>query len=387
MILTTTILASQILALHQDAEFPQQRQVLPNGAVTFVEAGEPNGIFSAAIHFGNANVSAQNRAAGAPHLWEHIAAKGPNKSLDMQLESAGFILRASTDRDGTTMSIVGPKKSWQIGVSALLTLLNPISTSQAEIDTESKILKQESLLLAKSWGMESAAWAAMFGPQDADPFGQLDVMAKFTPEQIELIHQQMTNPEAISVAITGDIPVNVVNAMLGGTLGKIGKLPSVTPSRKSVQTPSTVRGKGRGLMWAIPVTSLASTKTLSSIGLGFAFSTEYAVNVNYQPSALPGFVMLGSEDPGVMDKLFQLEPEKFAPFVGRAQLAARAYVRGLRSNQRTYTELNARMIRMNRAWDFDQLVAIANQVSASDVLEAYQSMNGEEMMIVEGGLN
>ncbi|MEZ5163745.1 MAG: hypothetical protein R2688_08335 [Fimbriimonadaceae bacterium] len=80
MILTSAILASQILALHQDAEFPQHRQVLPNGAVTFVEAGEPNGIFSAAIHFGNANVSAEDRAAGAPHLWEHIGRKGARQN-------------------------------------------------------------------------------------------------------------------------------------------------------------------------------------------------------------------------------------------------------------------------------------------------------------------
>ncbi|MEZ5163746.1 MAG: hypothetical protein R2688_08340 [Fimbriimonadaceae bacterium] len=269
----------------------------------------------------------------------------------------------------------------------MLTLLNPISTSQAEIDTEAKILKQESLLLSKSWGMESAAWGAMFGPQDADPFGQLEAMAKFTPEQMELVHQQMTNPEAIAVSVVGDIPVNVVNAMLGDTLGRLGKTPAVTPSRKPVQTPSTVRGKGRGLMWAIPVSSLASTKTLASIGLGVAFASEYPVSVNYQPSALPGFVLISSEESGVMDKLFQLDPDKFAPFVGRAQLAARGYVRGLRSNLRTYTELNARMMRMNRAWEYDQLVAIANQVSASDVLEAYQAMNGEEMMIVEGGLN
>lgn len=231
---------------------------------------------------------------GLRHLLEHILVKGQTKDLDRRLETEGCFLTAQTFRDAMQIEVnVGPQQL-DLAIKTLNELLKPVVTTQAEIDREVGVLTQEFAIYDDGSRLSAAAWDQAFGKDGLDPFGDLQVLKKATPEALKSIQRKQFYPEHLALVIAG--PVDVKKATEAGVeligMKQGANSPPQVPQRsgKPGRIEANALGEGRAAL----VGAFDSPGTVAALAAGLAVASEVEDSfVTYTPSVANAVITAG----------------------------------------------------------------------------------------------
>jgi len=288
-------LALTIALLHpQDA--PRLRTICRNGTVVLVErmAEEPS--ISIQLWASSYSVPETKDSHGFRHLLEHLAAKG-NGDLDARLEKQGCYLRARTFRDAMQIEInVGPRQM-DVGISALLEVIKPLQVNQTAIDRELRVMRQEFATYDDPSRLSAGAWRQAFGDNGMDPFGDLEALAKATPEALRELHRKHFYPENLAITIAGPLDIRAATekavAAFGMKQGGIRIVRDPAPLGKPGRIEVSGFGEGRAAMTPGYDNPLA----VGSLAFALAVASEIEGSfVTYTPATDRGVVTVGQTE-------------------------------------------------------------------------------------------
>lgn len=356
---------------------------LPNGAKFRVERVAGSKQVMVALFASSANLPGDAGTPGTRHLLEHLIAKGPDRLLDLKLESVGLSLTATTERDGTNFVIMGPSDQAVMAVESLRDLLAPVDVGEDEIANELKIIDQEGVFRERFSRFLDSAWMNLFEPGIDSVYGNLAAMGQLKPADLKTSGQALMSSGGLSVFVQGDIDPGVTAMRVQEILNTAHKSETVPVTRnilESIGKKETV--KARGSARAVVAAGLDRPMTLARIGSAIALMRiEPGFQVVYEASFDRGPILLfGSSEEKftAIKKYTRDEMRKFAPF---ARLQAILYVKGLARLGPDYGVLRAKLIRQAPAFNMDQLESTAAGLTDDEIWSAIQDWQGGAMHI------
>jgi hypothetical protein len=370
-----------LLVMSQGAEVINKS--LPNGAKLRVErdAGSKNVMVS--LFASSDNLPGDAGTPGTRHLLEHLIAKGPDRLLDMKLESVGLSLTATTERDGTNFVIMGPSDKAVMAVESLRELLAPVEVGEEEVATEIKIIDQEGVFRDRYSRFLDSAWLNLFDPGIQSVYGNLSAMSQLKPADLKTAGQALMKSGGLTVFVRGDIDPGVTSLRVEEILltAPKGSTESVTRNiLESIGKKESVKASGSAR--AVVSAGLDRPMTLARIGSALALMRmEPGFQVVYEASFDRGPILLyGSNEAAfaALKKYTHDDIQQFAPF---ARLNAILYVNGLERQGPGYGILRAKLIRQAPAFDMSQLQSTAAGLTDDEIWSALQDWQGGSMYI------
>ena len=302
---------------------PALKETLPNGARAYVERFTTGTDFALSLFIDRRGVATSSEQHGWLHLLEHIAAKGPEKSLDAQLEIRGLFLRAETLRDGIRYEIVGPGSEVSTALALVRRLLAPLVVDAEELKREIAIMRHELAELDSASMLSSAAWMSAFGDQGLDPHGSLDAMAAATPADLESIQHELAVGGRLSVAVIGAIDVERTLEQLRKWLGEYPQGDRLPPDAVS-----ELEAKQRYSTWSdIGVVRSASVPgfpdraTLAVVGAAMAISLDIGGSMpRYTPTVGRSLVSVSNANAQSLEALDAYSADKIKALARDARL-------------------------------------------------------------------
>jgi|GEM_PF-4813308 len=372
------------LVLSQGAEAISKE--LPNGAKLRVERVADSKKVMVALFASADNLPGDAGTPGTRHLLEHFIAKGPDRLLDMKLESAGLSLTATTERDGTNFVIMGPSEKAVMAVESLRDLLEPVEVGEGEIATEIKIIDQEGVFRDRFSRFLDSAWLNLFDPGIESVYGNLEAMRQLKPADLRTSSQALMKSGGLTVFVRGDVDPGVTAMRVEEILMSAPKGESVRTERnflESIGKKESVKAKGSAR--AVIAAGLDRPMTLARIGSALALmKMEPGFQVVYEASFDRGPILLyGTSDTtfASIKKYTREDMRRFAPF---ARLNAILYVSGLEREGPAYGILRAKLVRQAPAFDMNQLHSTAAGLTDDEIWSALQDWQGGAMHI--GGI-
>lgn len=265
---------------------------------------------------------------GHRHLLEHILAKGPDKAIDLRLESHGIFLTAETHRDAMVLALTGPTEKLDIAIETMKEFLQPLQTSAAEVERERRILAEEIALYGKATLLSQRLWMEVFAEDGYDPIGTPESWAKATPESLELLRRRHFAAQNLVLSISG--PLDVDRAT------KLAR--SVLPAEKSPVEPD-LRLRKTAKPLALASLAEASAKGVAAQGwndpqcaallaaaLALAGERDNGF-VIHTPSAGPGLVTAGDTEGGFAKWVDELSAGAIDAMFAFGRFAADRWVR------------------------------------------------------------
>jgi len=196
---------------------------------------------------------------------------------------------------------------------------------EADIAKEAKIIAEEGALRESSSELSQAAWLKSYGDRGGDPFGDLDVISRSTPTEMNTLQAETFRQSTLCLVISGDVDLDQATASGSRFLGSLPEfnLPDAPARKSSIGGPVTSRV--RGVVLAMPVEGFRHPSTSATLAAALVLASGIPSSfVTYTPSAGPGMVILGSKQGTSLTKLAReaVAEELFAP----AKLIARRWV-------------------------------------------------------------
>lgn len=379
--IASALLAS-ILLMPQD----RVRQELPNGAVYLIDKADTPGHVRVALSASFHGYPDEPGTLGVRHLLEHLVVKGRDRALDRKLESQGLSLSAWTTRDALNVVISGPTGALPLAMASIDEVLNPGGFTQDEINKELKIMAEEKLLHAPDRPLVDAAWEAVYGQEGLSPFGDLEVLAKLTPSDLELARQRIFAPAGLSLVVLGDLDPGVARLRCQEVLGKLsGWEVSFDPRMEIAPGASPMGAQASGEARAVITAGVTVPMTLAMLGFALAQQREMpGTKVFYDASAWDSVIIWTAPNAGQFDALEKLTEEdvvRLAPFV-RGQ--ASQWALGLTTLDDTNAALRAKLLRQARTFDLGQLFDTARGLTDQEIVQAWQRWSGPKSYRVRG---
>ncbi|MFM9873312.1 MAG: insulinase family protein [Fimbriimonadaceae bacterium] len=356
---------------------------LPNGAKLRVELDAGSKQVMVALFASSANLPGDAGTPGTRHLLEHLIAKGPDRLLDLKLESVGLSLTATTERDGTNFVIMGPSDKAVMAVESLRELLAPVVVGEEEIVNEIKIIDQEGVFRDRYSRFLDSAWLNLFDPGIESVYGNLTAMGQLKPEDLKTSGEALMSSGGLSVFVKGDVDPGVTALRVEQILATAHKGGAQVVSRtilEAIGKKETVKAKGSAR--AVVAAGLDRPMTLARIGSAIALmKLEPGFEVVYEPSFDHGPILFygtSEEKFTAIKKYSRDDMRTFAPF---ARLQAILYVKGLQKQGPGYGVLRAKLIRQAPAFNMDQLESTAAGLTDEEIWSAVQDWQGGAMYI------
>ena len=383
MTLLSALVAATVIA--QPQESPQRKAVLPNGTSLYAERVENAKVFFLHLSVSALGEPEKEGQQGHRHLIEHIVAKGRKKGLDASLESRGLYLTADTTQDGVRFEIEGAASEFAFAIAQLADLLEFPTVTQAEVERELQVIKEEQGVRAVSSRLYAALYETGLG--SPDQLGDFEDLAKATPDALKASYAALFVPSRMSVAVLGGIDpdkameaMNTVFAALSG------------PPRPSVKNRVLVTPLQEGFVKATPgcargvlVGSLSQPDTIAVMAAALALASEIqGAQVVYTPSPIGGFVALvhparmGLDD---ADRLIAGESARLFKY-GRAsvRLWAESSDRNLREKARTLGQ----MLSVENYFRIEDHLRRSNELQQAAFNAALQKFNSRACVRVGG---
>ncbi len=379
-----------ITALIQtDQEYAWQRQTLDNGSAVIAQNLPNAKTVSIQLFAAARGVQETPQTHGLRHLLEHIIAKGPAKDLDRRIESKGLFLTAETYRDAMQFEVRCTPGQIGDAMKTISELLQPIKVTQDEIDKEVKILAQEFALKSDSLRLSEAAWTLAYGDEGLSPLGNLETMAKATPEallQLQRSHFRSTN---IIISIAGPIPEREAIGM--GS--KLLELPKGTEAdwvrrgegRSARGDAETAHGSVRGAR----VERYSDAITAWTIAAGFGIATEFEDGFFiYTPSIQNGIVLVGSvKDRDFGSKIDGMSETDARGLFAQGRLNARAWIHGQLSTPSGAAFLRGYIGCQAYGGRPEQILENLKTMTVSEFMQGYARFKSAEAVSAIGGRN
>lgn len=292
---------------------PALKETLPNGAHAYVERFDTGRNFALSLFVDRRGVATSPEQHGWLHLLEHIAAKGPEKRLDAELEVQGLFLRAETLRDGIRYEIVGPGSEVSAALALARRLLAPLVVDAEELKREIAIMRHELAELDSASMLSSAAWMSAFGDQGLDPHGSLEAMAAATPADLAGVQTELAVGARISVALIGDINVERTMEQLREWLGEYPQgdrlPPDAASDREATARYST--SSEVGMVRSATVVGFPDRTTLAIVGAAMAISLDISGTMpRYTPTVGRSLVSVSNANAHSLEALDQYGADK-----------------------------------------------------------------------------
>lgn len=278
---------------------PQLRTILPSGAVILADNKPGAKSISVQLFASARGVEETDDRHGWRHLLEHLILKGrdPKSPLDVRVESKGIFVQGRTYRDAMQIEITVHVGQEGEAFDILKEVTRPLVTTPEEIATEVAVLREELALSEDALMLGQAAWMAAYGRFGLDAQGNLEVMAKATPEGLAELQAKHFVPKNLVLVISGPIKLDEVTAKASaflssfrGDASNIVERPLGLPGRT---TADEAFGEGR----AVPVGTFASPETAAVIIGAFGIAARHpGAFVSYTPSMSRALVVVGQTE-------------------------------------------------------------------------------------------
>ena len=352
----------------------QEKAPLPNGAAVYAERMPDARGFTLVFFVSSFGHPEAEGRSGFRHLLEHFVAKGTGRDLNDKLEAKGMTLNASTLPDGIRFEIEGPAGAVPDAIIALKDLLAFTPPTQEEISKEAQIIAQEAAIRSPGSALSAALRSQAFAIQ-GDMMGKDEDLAKATPDALKGLYDSLFRPEALCVAVVGDImehdAVQALTALLQPLKPK-GRVPN--EALKAVpQTQEAIVGSTNGSARGAVVGSFGKSETLATIAAALAIASEvHGAHVVVGVSPIGGVVSIvhpvrgGLDD---VDRLVQREPDRLLVI---AKSAVRLYASTTNGECREKAEAFAQMLLTEPYFRMQDVIARAGDLTQADIAAALQ---------------
>ncbi len=386
------LLALSLLALTLTAsaqiEPPRLRTLLPNGSICLVE-NMPNAkivsvqLFASSLRFPDTPTN-----HGFKHLLEHLLLKGPNKDLDMKMETQGIFFTGRTLRDAMQIEFTCSPSQIGIAIESLNTLMEPLQTTDKDIAKEIVVMKQEQALQSDSQRLSAAEWTLAYGDHGLDPFGDLTVMAAATPDDLKAFQSQLFAANNLVLVISG--PIDVETESKEG-VAFLNKFTTQNPD-ESAPRPDGVRGRvevpdAYGEARAARVGGFKEDKTAWVLAAGLALATQLGpVFVTYTPSGGNGLVILGKTDSntGLGTKLDEMEPGDLSGLFPIGKILAKRWIQRQLENPSSSAALRGLLFCQGPSYQPESMIAAIDQMTWPQFQQAVALFGKDQADIAVG---
>ena len=371
--------------LSQSEDPPKLRSELANGVRIFVERSATPNIVTVELYASNEASFETPDTHGFRHLVEHIAVRGKDRGLDKRLESKGLYLTASTTRMGMAIQITGPSSEVGLAIDAMNEISSSFSVTEDQIVKESQIINEENALLPTRTHLATTAWSTFFETGGLDAFGNVEVMAKATVDQLTRTHSHQFLAHGLSLVVIGDLPtqatMNRCKALFEGRSAE--RIPG--PARISDDAPAKVSSPVSGAARAVLVEGFPDVNTMAALAAAFAFQSEIeGLQPVYTVSGREGVITLCAESLSDLGKIDQLASETKKAIVARGRRIAVNYIRNQIQNPSSYAHLRAVLLRDHIGVTPEDLLVQAVALTDDQILVAMGRFAPNECVQVAG---
>jgi predicted Zn-dependent peptidase len=386
LIPVAALLAARGLA--QDVEPPRLRTLLPNGSISLVENLPDAKVVSVQLFASSIRFRDTLENHGYKHLLEHLLLKGPNKDLDVKMESQGIFFTGRTLRDAMQIEFTCTSAQIPTVLDTLDVLMQPLQTSAKDIANEIKIMRQEQALEADSGRLGTAAWNLAYGDRGLSPFGDLETMSAATPQALQAFQSQLFSAPNLVLVISGPIDVELEskegNTFLNQFSGSAGDepdpMPAGTPGRVELDT---AFGEAR----AARVGGFKEVKTAWALAAALALATQLGSDfVTYTPSAGNGLIILGKTDTnaGVGLKIDELEPGDLTALYPVGKSLAKRWIQRQLETPSASAGLRGLLLCQGPSYSPESMVQALDSMTWQQFFSAVALFNKENSDIVVG---
>lgn len=378
-------LALSVALLHQE-EPPRLRTIARNGAAILVERMPDEPMISVQLWASSRSVPEASKTHGWRHLLEHLIARGKG-DLDRRLESNGSYLRARTFRDAMQIEInVGPRQL-DLAISAITEILRPLDTSQAQIEKEVGIMRQEFATYENSSRLNSAAWFQAYGEPGLDPFGKLETISQATPEALRDLQRKQFYPENLVITIAGPVDIKEATALANAAIGMKQGAIRVPDKDRPAGKPGRVETDGYGEGRAAMVGSFDRPQTIGA--LAFALSVASGVEgafVTYTPSTFSGLVIVGQTEKqsGIGLKIDGITSKDWPTLFAVGKLLARSWITRYLTSASGVAYIRGLLLCQNHASRPEAMLQALDRLTLAEFTEAGQGFSKEKAVTVVG---
>jgi len=373
------------IALSQVEPVPRLRAELPNKTRIFVERTSAINTVTVELYAANLSSIETKDQHGFRHLVEHLACRGKDRLLDRKLESKGLYLTASTTRDGMAIQITGPSEHVGLAMDAVMEVATSFECTPEQIAKEVTILKEELAIISPAHLTAVTAWETFFGDQGLDAYGNPEVMATATPEQLKEVHRRQFLPAGLALVVIGDIAVDPVMTRAKSLLESRGGDEPSGSARFGDDTPSRVMSKSPGEARAVLVQGFPEVSTMSALAAALVFQSEIdGLQTIYTVSGRAGVVSLTCPDAGILGGIDELTLPQRTALVARARQLAAIYMRSQIQDRARYAHLLAVLLRDHPGLTPEDLLNQANGLTTEQILNGMRMFNRDECVRVSG---
>lgn len=271
------------------------RTVLPTGAIVVAHSLPESKRVSAQLLISTRSWLESQANHGWRHLWEHLAATGPDGNLDARLESAGVTLRARTYRDANQFEVECAPAQLGQALDALQEILRPRAFSSASIAKELEILRHERALMSVPERLSSKAWLLAYGEEGVDTQGSEEALRSATPAEMERLHADLCVQSKITISIAGPLSAEAMTQAAKSTLASIAPGAPVPPQRRQSGSPAKAFLPGvKGGVLAALTGSFDSMEAAATLAAGLALAAQAPSSFFlYTPSAENSLILVG----------------------------------------------------------------------------------------------
>ncbi len=377
-----------IPAYSQVIEPPRLRTLLPNGATILVENMPDAKVISIQLFASSLRFPDSSEDHGYKHLLEHLILKGPDKGMDQKMETQGIFFTGHTLRDAMVIEYTCAPGQIMTCLESLQTLLAPLHTSAQEIANEVKIMRQEQALESDSQRLSAAAWTLAYGDRGLSPFGDLDVMAAATPDQLRAYEEELFSAGNLVLVISGAVDIESETKVCASFLGRLAKKAGDEPEPRPAGSPGRVQvDSAFGEARAARVGGFKDEKTAWTLAAALALATQLGpVFVTYTPSADNGLVILGKTDAnvGVGLKIDDMAPGDFTALYPIGKALARRWVQRQLENPSSSAALRGILLCQGPSYTPESMLEAIDHMTWQNFFQGAALFNKDVADIVVG---
>lgn len=210
--LVACLLLQGVFGTPQDS--PRLRTLLANGSSTLVETMPEARTLSVQLFAGVRGVPETRATHGWRHVLEHLILRGKDGKLDERLEGQGVFFTGRTYRDAMQIEFTAKPDKLNLILEAIDEILAAPIPKSEEIAKEIGIMRQEEAFQGDFARLSRTAWQAAFEDAGLDPFGDLETMAKATPEHLSELKSKHFAPPNLSLVVCGNVDKVKTTAVL-----------------------------------------------------------------------------------------------------------------------------------------------------------------------------
>jgi len=317
---------------------------------------------------------------GWRHLLEHLVARGPDGNLDTRIESQGMLLVPSTLRDASRFDVRGGPEQLNSALGFLGELTGPLQATDAQRETELRIMTEEFALISESSAAGTRAWRRVYGPTRMDPFGHPDTLARATLDDLDRLRRGLFVSNRMTLNIAGP---GTVESMVEAGRDWLTKAPSpgfAAPTATAEAGALPTIASGLATSAALPVGAWDDPKAAARLGAALALADRAPdIDLIYTPARREGLIILVVPADGDLAGVLNVPDDELAYRAQQAQRRLSAWLGFQMGTLERRTQFRGLLASLSRRGRPERLVEIFQNLKTADFLAALRDWRRAEV--------